>query len=131
MTSMNELNWSSGFILYHHFSPLALSWLQLYMYMKSRQLQWAKAASKAFVLIKQKLNTALDLLDFDSLNIELQCPLGLEIGVHVLSQSSRPVVHFGEKLSRSKLRYSTYVVESMHFINCSCSCGHRCLVSFI
>lgn len=66
----------------------------------------------AFRRINKKLSTilVLTLPDF-SQPFELRCDASkVGMGV-VLSQGERSVAYFNEKLSRSKLNYSTYGVE--------------------
>lgn len=80
--------------------------------MKGSVFEWSPAASEAFEVIKQRLTTApvLVLPDF-SATFELHCDASkLGIGA-VLSQNSRPVAFFSEKLSGARGRYSTYDVE--------------------
>ena len=80
--------------------------------MKARKFLWTTEATKAFNQIKEKLTTApiLTLPDF-SQPFELHCDASkIGIGV-VLSQNDKPVAYFSEKLSGSKLNYSTYDLE--------------------
>lgn len=76
------------------------------------KLVWTEQAVAAFELIKAKLTTALILVlpDFDS-PFELHCVASkLGIGA-VLSQSTKPVAFYSEKLTGARSRYSTYDVE--------------------
>jgi hypothetical protein len=79
---------------------------------KTRKFSWSEAAMEAFGLIKLKLMTAplLVLPDFEA-SFELHCDASkVSIGV-VLSQGGKLVAFFSEKLSSSRLNYSTYDVE--------------------
>lgn len=80
--------------------------------MKEGKLRWTPEAGEAFEVIKMKLTTApiLVLPDF-SLPFELHWDaLKLGIGA-VLSQQSRPVAFYNEKLAGARSRYITYDVE--------------------
>ena len=77
--------------------------------MKASKFLWTTKATKAFNQIKEKLTTTpiLVLPDF-SQPFELHCDAS-KIGIGaVLSQNGKPVAYFSEKLSGSKLNYSTY-----------------------
>ena len=70
---------------------------------------WSVAATNAFELIMVKLTIAplLVLPDFD-IPFELHCDAS-KIGMGaVLSQMSKPVAYFSEKLKSAQLNYSTY-----------------------
>jgi hypothetical protein len=80
--------------------------------MKVGKFSWNEAATKAFELIKVKLTTTqlLVLPNFDIL-FELHCDAS-KIGIGaVLSQLSKPVAYFSEKLKSAQLNYSTYDIE--------------------
>lgn len=80
--------------------------------MRYGKFEWTPAADQALAIIKTKLTTspALVLPDF-SLTFELHCDASkLGIGA-VLSQQTRPVAYFSEKLTGARSRYSTYDME--------------------
>jgi hypothetical protein len=80
--------------------------------MKEGKFSWNEVASNTFELIKVKLTTAplLVLPNFD-IPFELHCDASkIGIGV-VLSQMSKPVAYFSEKLKSAQLNYSTYDIE--------------------
>ena len=81
---------------------------------KEGKFEWTDKATKAFELIKTCLTTnpILVLPDFHQ-PFELHADAS-KVGIGaVLSQNSKPVAYFSEKLSGAKLRYSTYAVDSM------------------
>lgn len=80
--------------------------------MRYGKFEWTPAADQALAIIKTKLTTspALVLPDL-SLTFELHCDASkLGIGA-VLSQQTRPVAYFSEKLTGARSRYSTYDME--------------------
>lgn len=95
----------------HHFSSIMAPITNC---MHDGKLVWTAEVAQAFTLIKEKLTTApiFFLPDF-SITFELHCDASkLGIGA-VLSQNSRPVVYYSEKLSGARGRYSTYMLNSM------------------
>ena len=79
---------------------------------KEEKFSWNEAATNAFELIKVKLTTAplLVLPNFD-IPFELHCDAS-KIGIRVvLSQMSKLVAYFSEKLKSAQLNYSTYDIE--------------------
>jgi len=80
--------------------------------MKGGSFTWTAEATEAFREIKLKLTSApvLILPDF-SQPFELHCDAS-KVGIGaVLSQNSKPVAYFSEKLNGGKANYSTYDVE--------------------
>lgn len=93
----------------HHFSSIMAPITNC---MREGKFVWTPEASDAFSIIKDKLTSSpiLVLLDFSN-TFELHCDaskLGIEA---VLSQNSRPVAFYSEKLSGPRSRYNTYDVE--------------------
>jgi hypothetical protein len=81
------------------------------------KFSWSDEATVAFKRINKKLSSTLvlTLTDF-SQPFELHCDASkVGMGV-VLSQGERSVAYFNEKLSGSKLNYSTYDVELYAFV---------------
>lgn len=80
--------------------------------MKEGTFVWSHKVAEAFVMIKTKLTSApvLVLPDF-ALPFELDCDASkLSIGA-VLSQQSKHVAFYSEKIAGAKSRYSTYDSE--------------------
>ena len=80
--------------------------------MRYGKFEWTSAADQALAIIKTKLTTSPVLvLPGFSLTFELHCDASkLGIGA-VLSQQTRPVAYFSEKLTGARSRYSTYDME--------------------
>ncbi|GAA0167707.1 hypothetical protein LIER_22579 [Lithospermum erythrorhizon] len=86
--------------------------------MKGKKFTWTPETSTAFEEINVRLTMApiLVLLDF-SQPFELHCDAS-GVGIRaILSQGGRSVAYFNEKLSGSKLNYSTYDVEFYVVLN--------------
>ena len=80
--------------------------------MKGSRFTWTGEAETAFEVVKSRLTSApiLVLPDF-SQAFELHTDAS-KVGIgDVLSQNGRPVAFFSEKLSGSKINYSTYDIE--------------------
>ena len=80
--------------------------------MKGGYFSWNQEAEQAFENIKKKLSSAplLVLPDF-SKPFELSCDAS-KVGIGaVLSQGGKPIAYFSEKLSGSRLNFSTYDLE--------------------
>jgi hypothetical protein len=80
--------------------------------MKAGKFSWSEVATTTFELIKVKMTTTPLLVfhDFD-LPFELHCDaskIGIEV---VLSQRSKPVAYFNEKLKSAQLNYIMYDIE--------------------
>ena len=76
------------------------------------RFEWTKEAQQAFECIKQEMCRApiLRLPDFAK-PFEVECDTSGKGKRAVLLQEGRPVAYFSEKLSGSKLKYSTYDKE--------------------
>ena len=81
-------------------------------FLMQKSFVWIDEAQESFQPLKRKLTEApiLALPNFDKI-FELNCnALGVGIG-GVLNQEKQPITFFSEKLSETKLRYSTYDKE--------------------
>ncbi|XP_076913988.1 putative mitochondrial protein AtMg00860 [Bidens hawaiensis] len=98
---------------YRRFTPHFSSIMAPITYcMKGKTFVWTEGADLAFQVIKKKLTTAPIFVfpDFSQV-FELHTD-ALKVGIgRVLSQGGRPIAYFSEKLTREKLRYSTYDLE--------------------
>ncbi|XP_043705292.1 uncharacterized mitochondrial protein AtMg00860-like [Telopea speciosissima] len=73
------------------------------------RFQWTPAATKAFVLIKQKMTEA-PVLRLPNLDVIFEVAIDAShAGIRgVLMQSNHPIAYYSEKLNDAKRRYSTY-----------------------
>ncbi|KAK4845069.1 hypothetical protein QYF36_000459 [Acer negundo] len=80
--------------------------------LKEKKFQWTQATEEAFQLIKERLTTApILILPYFSQPFKLHTDAS-KVGVKaVLSQASKPVAYFSEKLTEARAKYSTYDIE--------------------
>lgn len=82
--------------------------------LKDSKFVWTTEVEHAFEEIKGKVTTILILV---LLNFEQPFELHVDASIGVaLSQNNRSISYFSEKLSSTKLHYSTYVVELCNVI---------------
>lgn len=81
--------------------------------MKGGQFMWTDEVEEAFELIKSRLTTAPILVfpDFHQ-PFKLHYDASKVGSGSLLSQHSKPVAYFSEKLSGSKLKYTTYDLDN-------------------
>jgi hypothetical protein len=107
-TTLHELRSFHGLVSFyrrfiHYFSTIMAPIMEG---MKVGKFSWSEAATEAFEFIKLKLTTTLLLVLSD---FELHYDTS-KIGIGaVLSQGRKPVAFFNEKLSCSRLNYSTII----------------------